>query len=113
MVVAVIAVRMMQPSVDQIVGMVTMRDCLVSAAGAVRMAGALDVRRAINRIVCAHRNDVLIDVVAVHVVQMTVMQIVDVAIVLDRRMPAARTMLMGMVGVLFVGAIGHGCFLDC
>ena len=41
----------------------------------------------------------LVDMVAVRVMEMTVVQVVDVAIVADRGMPAARAMAVSMVGM--------------
>ena len=40
----------------------------------------------------------------VHVVKVSVVKIVDVAIVPDCGVAAVRTMLMGMVGMMFLGA---------
>jgi hypothetical protein len=41
------------------------------------------------------------------VMQVAVVEIIDVAVVADRRMPAVGTMLMGMVGMMFLGAGSH------
>ena len=115
MVVAMIAVRMMQPPVHEIIGMVTVRNRLVTATRPMPMAGASDLRRAGRRICRPHRYDMFIDMVAVHMMQMAVMQIVDMAIVSNRGMPATRTMLMRMIGVLLFGAGRHhrASSVDC
>jgi hypothetical protein len=115
MVVAMIAVRIMQPSVHEIIGMIAVRNSLMPAARTMRMAGASDLRRASRRVCSADRYDMLIDMVAVHMMQMAVMQIVDMAIVSNRGMPATRTMLMRMIGVLLFGAGRHhrASSVDC
>jgi hypothetical protein len=48
-----------------------------------------------------------VNMIPVHVVQMTVMNIVNVAIMTDRRMAAGRSVLMGMVGMVLLGTGGH------
>jgi hypothetical protein len=105
-IVAMIAVGMMQVPLDQKVDVVAMRDGLVPAAGAVLVA-ALDVRRAAGRIRRADRDRMLVDVIAVHVMQVAVVQIVDMTLVADRRVPAARAMLVRVVGVMLLCASGH------
>jgi hypothetical protein len=41
------------------------------------------------------------------VVEMAIVQIVDVAVMANRGVPAIRAMLMRVVGVVFLGASGH------
>lgn len=115
MVIAMIAVRVMQPSVHEIIGMIAVRNCLMPATRPMPVAGASDLRRAVHRICRTHRYDMLIDMVAVHMMQMAVMQIVDMAIVLNRGMPTTRTMLMRMIGVLLFNAGRHhrASLVDC
>ena len=95
MVVAVAAVSMMQMAIYEVVDVVAMRDGLVAASRSVLVAGvmgsALMIRCAAHRVRIVNRKAVLVDVVGVRVVKMTVMQIVDVALVLDRQMTAALT----------------------
>jgi hypothetical protein len=47
-----------------------------------------------------------------HVVQMAVMNIVDLPMMADRSVATGRSVLMGMVGMLFFVASGHR-FLCC
>ena len=49
----------------------------------------------------------LVNVVRMHVVQMTVMRIVDMALVANRRMPAVGAVVVGMVGMVLLGTGGH------
>jgi hypothetical protein len=45
--------------------------------------------------------------ILVHMMEMAVMKIIHMAIMPDRRMPATRTMLVGVVGVVLFGTCGH------
>jgi hypothetical protein len=110
-VVAVLGVRVVHVIADEIVDVVAVGNLLVTARGPVLM----------RRIVCAAGvlggaaggigvgdvEDVLIDVIAVRVVQMAVVQVVGVAVVLDRLVAAAGTVLVGVVGVDGVLGLGH------
>jgi hypothetical protein len=105
-IVAVIAVRVMQVPVNQEVDVVAMRNGLVSAAGAVFVA-AFDLRRATGRIRPANRDHMFVDVVAMRVMQMAVMQVIDMTLVPDGGMAAIGAMLVGVVGVMLLFAGSH------
>jgi hypothetical protein len=66
--------------------------------------------RTAHRIGGADLEDVLVDMIFVHVVQMAVMNVVDMAVMTHGRMPAVWTMLMGVVGMVLLGAGGHDVF---
>lgn len=103
MVVAMVAVRMMQVAVDKEVDMVAVRHGLVAAARPVPVAlivtGADVIGRAGAGIAGAHLEDMLVDMAAVRVMEMAVVQIVDVITMLDRSMAAGWAMLVRVVGV--------------
>ncbi|WP_199272356.1 hypothetical protein [Paraburkholderia acidisoli] len=110
MVVAVVAVRMVQMPVDEIIDVIAMRHGFVPAARSVHMPGLMAARAVSTGIgvLVANLDLVLIDVVAMRVMQMTVMQIVDVITMLDGRMAASRAVLVVMMGVMrFVAACAH------
>ena len=111
MIVAMIAVGVMQMPVDQIVDMVAVRHRLVATARAMLMVLVVSatgmVGRAGSWIVGAHLDRVLVDVIAVRVMEMTVVQIVEVIAVLDGGMAAGRPVLVGMVSVDLVVVRGH------
>ena len=88
-----VAVRMMQPPAHEVIDMVTVRYCFVSAVRAVAMRAAR-LRRALHGVGGVNRDGVLVDVIAVHVVEVAVMQIVDMAGMANRRVPAVRAMLV-------------------
>jgi len=55
----------------------------------------------------ADRDDMLVNMIPVHVVEMAVMKIVNMAVMANRRVPAVRAMLVGMVGMVLLGAGDH------
>lgn len=109
MVVAVVAVRVVQMTINEVVGVVAMRYGFVSAAGAVYMsrfvAVAVMIWGADVRVGGADGDAVFIDVVAVRVVQVAIVQVIDVAFVFDGGVTAIRAVLVFVVGVVrFVAA---------
>jgi len=117
----VVAVRMVQVPVHEVIDVVAVRDGLVAAAGAVLVIGVVPAafvfRRALVGILAADVNHVLVDVVLVRMVQVPVMQVIDVAVMNDRGMPAARAVNVVMIRVLFADAgvlkAGHaGSFIS-
>jgi hypothetical protein len=111
-----VAVRMVQVSIDQVVGMVPVRHCLVSAARAMPMrrimSAAAVLRRAAGGIRCVHFDDMLVDVIFMRMVEMTIVKVIDVALMVNRDMTTARSMDMRMVGVNGVIVRGHGFVLS-
>jgi len=85
-------------SIDDIVDMVAVRNCLMSTLSAVGMArvvsGARMGRRAASRIRLARGENVLVDVSLVEMMQVPVVKIVLVAIVFDGLVPAVGPVLM-------------------
>ena len=109
MVVAVVAVRVVQVAITEVVSVVAMRYGFVSAAGAVYMsrfvAVAVMIWGADVRVGGADGDAVFIDVVAVRVVQVAVVQVINVAFVFDGGVTAIRAVLVFVVGVVrFVAA---------
>jgi hypothetical protein len=102
-----IAMGMMQPCVHQVIDVIAMRYGFVPAGRPMDVTRALDLRRAVHRVRGTDPNDMFVDMIRMHVVQMTVMEIVNVAIMADRRMSAVRAMLMRMVGMSLLGTGGH------
>ncbi|WP_028347140.1 hypothetical protein [Bradyrhizobium murdochi] len=106
MIIAMIAVRMVQPAVYEIVDVIAVRYRFVSAIWTV-FVRATDFRRALHRICGVDRDRVLIHVILVHVMEMAIMKVIHMAVVANRGVPAARTMLVGVVVVMLLGAFGH------
>jgi hypothetical protein len=100
------AMRMVQPAVYEIVGMVTVRNRFMSAVWTV-CVWAADLRRAFHGICRADRDDMFVHVIPVQMVEMAVVKIVHVAVMANRRVPAMRAMLVSVVGMVLLGACGH------
>ena len=104
-IVAVVAVLVVQAAVYDVVGVVAMRHGFVAAAFAVNMAGTGLHRVAAVGVGGVYIEAVLVVVAVVLVVQVAVMDVVDVVAVFDRGMAAAFA-----VNVLVVGmgmAVAH------
>jgi hypothetical protein len=107
MIIAMAVMGVMQPPVHQVVDVITVGHCLVSAVWAMRVR-AHPVRRAARGIGVVDLDNVLVDVILVHVVQMAVVEVVDMAIVAHSSVPAARTMLMSVTGMMLLVTGNHG-----
>jgi hypothetical protein len=101
-----IAVWMVQSAVDEIVDMVAMWHLLMSAVWTV-FVRAVDLRRAFHRICCVDCDDMLVHVIPMHMVEMAVVKIIHVALMANGGVSTIRAMLMGVVGMVFLGTCGH------
>ena len=108
-----IAMRVMKTAVDQVVDVIAVRYLLVPTAGAVDVARlmAAATRRALVGIVSTDLDLVFVDVIAMRMMQMAIVQIVYVVAVLDCGVSAARAMLMVMVSMMRFVAWAHACLL--
>lgn len=97
MIVAVIAVLMVQTAVDDIVGMIAVRNRFMTAVCAVNMPFAAVNRMAAVRIEGVDTQTVFIVMPIVFMMKMAVMQIIDMPFVLDGSMTAARTVNMRVI----------------
>jgi hypothetical protein len=115
MIVAMAAVRMVQMAIDEIIDMIGVWDALVSAARSMdvmRVMLATRMRRCAGRPVRrADFKDVFINVIAMHMVQVTVVQVIDMAVVLQGDMAATRGMCVGVI--LVFGASHTRSFQRC
>jgi hypothetical protein len=97
-VVTVVAVRVVQVTVDQVVGMVAVRHLLVATAGAVLMAGVVTATimlgRAARGVGRVHLQLMLLDVAARGVMQVAVVQVIGVVAVAEGRVAAAGAVLV-------------------
>ena len=106
MIVAVIAVRMVQVSVDQVVDMIAVWHGFVPAPGCMRVIGSALGRRGVAVWMAGVNGDhVVIDVVAVRVVEVAFVEVVDVIVVAHSDMATAFAVDVSMVA--FVNGVGH------
>lgn len=107
MIVAVVAVRVVQVALDEVVHVVTVGHGFVAAAWAVLVVDgvglAVVVRSACVGILRAQLDRMLVIVALVGVMEVAVVQIVDVAVVFDGGVSAAGAvdMLMGLMDYMF------------
>jgi hypothetical protein len=109
MVVAMITMGMVQPSIHEIIDVVSMGHGFVPAGRAVlvRASRLWRAMHGIDRVDCYR---VFINVVLVRVMQMAIMKIIDMVIMPDRRMPTVGTMHVAMVTMMLLGAGSHSLF---
>jgi hypothetical protein len=100
-VIAVTVVRMMQVATDEVVGVVAVRDCLVSATRAVLMtllgASTSVIWCAPVRVRLAHRDHMFDYGRSFLMMEVPVVKVVLMPIVANLRMAAIRSMLVGVV----------------
>lgn len=102
-----IAVGMMEPALDEVIRMIAVRYGFVSATRSVGMLALGRGGLAAIGIGGVHRQHVLVVMTLVRVVQVAVVQVINVPVVLDRRVAAAGPVLMVVAGV-GVMMFGHG-----
>jgi hypothetical protein len=96
MVVAMVAVGEVQVAIDEVADVVTVRDGLVSTSRSVDVAllvaAAFVIRRAARGVRRAYLDDMLVDVAVVHVVQVSIVKVVDVVAMTHGGVAASRAM---------------------
>lgn len=111
MVIAMIAVRMVQVPGNVIIDMIAVWHRFMAAARAMAMirfvTAAAMTRGAAIGIVAGHADHMLVDMAFVRVVKMAVMQVVDVIAVAHGRVPATGPMLMSVIRVVWFRTSGH------
>ena len=107
MIVAVTVVGMMQVPTDKIVKMVPVRHAFVSAGSTVSVSVivtfAVVIRCTGTRIEVAHRNEMFINMVVMDMMQVSIVQIVRVALVRYSHMPTQRAVCVRVAGMRFAG----------
>ena len=107
--VAVIAVRVVEVAIDQIIDMVAMRHRLVAAVGSVHVGAVVPVAVVFGSATLGrlrvHSDDMLIDVVAMKMMQMPIVQVIHVAVVFDCGVTAVRAVGVIVVRVLFTAHV--------
>jgi hypothetical protein len=116
MVIAVVAMGMVQVTVDEIVDMIAMRDRFVAAARSMNvssvMSGAAMVWRATIRVLVAHFNAMFVHMIRARMVKMAIVEIIHMAAVPDSNVAAAGSMHVIVIGVMRKIGSGHFDFLS-
>jgi hypothetical protein len=101
MVITMSAMGEVQVVGDEVVDMVSVGHCLVATVHTMAMSGLMPIaamgRCACCWVLCGDVEPMFIDMVAMQMVQMSVMQIVGVATMADGRMPTVRSVLVIMM----------------
>jgi len=97
---------MMQSPVHEVIDVIAVRHGFVSAARPMPMR-ASGLRCTPQGIGVADLNNVFVDMILMHVMQMTIVEVIDVTIMTHSRVSTTRTMLMGVIRVMLLGAHGH------
>ena len=109
MIVAVVAVRMVQVAVHKVIDMIAMWHGFVAATGSVDVAGFVAAAgcRATIGVRGAHFDDMFIDVIAMRVMEVAVVQVIDMSLVFHSGVAAAWAVLMIVVGMSLAGVHGN------
>jgi hypothetical protein len=112
MIITMIAMRVMQMTLYEIIRMVAVWHGLVAATRSVFVIrivpAATMVRGAAIGIGGTHCNDMLVNMIVMWVMQVAVVEIIGVAVVANRNVAAALSMSMGMIGVNGMVVRSHG-----
>jgi len=110
-VVAMITMGMMKVAIDQVIDVVAVRYGLVPASRTMNvariMAAAIVVGRTLIRVFRADFERVFVHMIAMRMVQMSIMQIIDMVAMPDGGMSAVGAMLMVVMGVMGFVAGAH------
>jgi hypothetical protein len=99
-VIAMAIMWVMQPSVHKVIDVITVRHLFVSAARTMRMRAGLE--RAAHGL-----DNMFVDIIFMHGMQMTIVQIIDMVVMAHSRVPTVGTMLMCVIRMMPLGAGGH------
>ena len=112
MIVTMITMWMMQVAIDQVIGMVTMRNGFVTAIGPMHMIRCVTAATVCWGASCGVRRAdfdlVFINMIAMHMMQMAIVQIIHMIAMLDPCMTTTGTMLMSMI-LMRLTLFGHVC----
>jgi hypothetical protein len=113
MIIAMAVMWVMQPSVDKVIDVITVRHLFVSAARTMRMR-APGLERAAHGVGIANLDNMFVGMIFMHVMQMTIVQIIDMVVMAYSRVPTVGAMLMYVIRMMLLGASGHGfAHLSC
>ncbi len=116
MIVAMIPVRVMQATLDEIIDVIAMRHGGVATLWTVDMRGFVALvavfRRAAVRVAVAHLDHMLIDAVAAWMMQVAVVKIINMVAVLDGEVSTAWAVMMRVFGGCEMAMRAHERFLS-
>jgi hypothetical protein len=93
-IVAMAAMGMVQPAVNQVIDVIAMRHGFMTAAGTMAMGVLVDFICAAHRVLCIHLNDMLFGLFAAMMHKAAVLQIIYMIPVADSHMATVRAVSM-------------------
>ena len=110
-IVAMIAMRMVQAAIDQIIDVIAMGHRLMAAIRPMHMAGIMALAGlavvAAVRVLGADLDDMLIDMIAMRVMEVPIVKIIHMVAMADGGMAAILTVLMRVI-VVDAAVVAHG-----
>ncbi len=107
MIIAVIAVGMVQMSIDQVIHVIAVGDRGMATARTMDMPGPVATATMLGRapvgVLAVHLDHVLVHVSGMGMMEVPIMQVIRVTAVLDRDMAATLAVLVGMIRMSFAG----------
>jgi hypothetical protein len=115
-IVAMASVMVVQVAVDQVIHVISMRHSFMAAVRAVSVllvvSRTLMTRRALLRIGRVHLNAMVIYMVAMWVMQVTVVKIIGMSVVFYSRMAAIWAMMVAVISRMLMMSFRHGLLLS-
>lgn len=99
MIITVVAVLMVQTPIDDVADVVAMWYCLMSTALTMNMTLTIKGMVTVGRVLAVYLQNMLVHMVAMHMVQMSVMQIVNVVAMFDGSVSTACAVYVVVIGM--------------
>ena len=106
-IIAMAIMWVMQSTAHEVIDVITVGHAFVSAARPMRVK-APGVGRATRGIGVADLDNMFVNMIPMHVMQVTIVKIIDMAMMAHSRVSTARTMLVSVIRMMLLVAEGHG-----
>jgi hypothetical protein len=110
-IIAMATVWAMEPTTHEVIDVITVGHAFMSAARPMRVR-APDVGRTTQGIGVADLDNMFLDMIPMHVMQLTIVEVIHVAMMAHSRVSAARTMLVSVIRMMLLVGEGHGLLLN-
>jgi hypothetical protein len=101
----------MEPTTHEVIDVIPVGYAFVSAPRPMRVR-APDVGRTTQGIGVADLDNMFVDMIPMHVMQMTIVEVIHVVMMAHCRMSAARTMLVSVIWMMLLVGEDHGLLLN-
>jgi hypothetical protein len=107
MIIAMSVMWVVQPAIDEVIDVIAVRHAFMSAVWPMRVR-APGLRRAARRVGLADFDNMFVDMIFMNVMQMTIVEIIDMAMMAHGRVSTVRTMPMSVIRMMLLVAGRHG-----